>query len=763
MRRLPALLAAWALVASALAAAAAGPDSHVRVVLDVSGSMKNNDPGKMVVLATLLLHDLAQPNTTLGESFKVLPFDERAKTDAGSWEWKKPGDPIPQSQREWIVARTNRRQELAARLGRQGYDSIRTFFYPGIRRAIDDILQSSRQKDDVRVIVLVTDGVPEPATRDREAELIRRDLVPQLEQHGIRLHILAFSDEAFKNPSFFDDMLTASDGGKLGARYVDATGERLLDNMLLIFGASFGYTRDQARQLPGVRQLDLERSVSPERVAVVVLSKRQKPAPSLRLTPPPTSLVYDPDDPLTASVAGGSYALQWALKPGPGDYGFDTDVTQGSVAVVRPSRLALEVLPVPPHGIDRAMARTPLPLRVLVRSPAGTGGDPGLVKITAQPFGPRDPSGEGDPYLWQEKKVAAVDDTGRLTADGRVYDLVVEFPENQDDAGEVYGGFLEVEARRGDVLVGSLVAEFAHRVEIHPRLSIVPLPASAVTPSALGRGEKYCARFQFEINHGALPHPDRPEYGVRAVLKPNDTAVIHQELREATFLFDDRTLQYEGEPGQVPGEWYKGRTLKPEELLGEHEVCAILGRPTRGDPAKPLALPLTFTLQDAPYDEFGAIGPFELRLLIAPPSPIEKWRAWLIAGLSLLAVLAALWYLRDRPAFPSDLGYAVGRENAQGTLQSLALPDGSPFARLLGLVVERPIRVPGQDRILGRVRPVDEELYLLRPARGVAVERFDGEALLEEARRKKAWKLDVRRTYRLRRDKNPYLFRMEYR
>ncbi len=102
----------------------------------------------------------------------------------------------------------------------------------------------------------------------------------------------------------------------------------------------------------------------------------------------------------------------------------------------------------------------------------------------------------------------------------------------------------------------------------------------------------------------------------------------------------------------------------------------------------------------------------------------------------------------------------MAREGAEAGLQPIPLPEGSVVSRLLGLVVERPIKVPGESRNLGQVRPVGDELFRLRPARNVAVEAAEAGAKVE--RHGKLTDLEVHRTYRLRSGGGAYLFRMEY-
>src|SRR4029077_2391057 len=71
-----------------LAARPAGAETHVRVVLDTSKSMLKTDAAHLAKLSTLLLYDLAQTNSTLGDSFEVIPFHPRQK-------WVRPSDPPP--------------------------------------------------------------------------------------------------------------------------------------------------------------------------------------------------------------------------------------------------------------------------------------------------------------------------------------------------------------------------------------------------------------------------------------------------------------------------------------------------------------------------------------------------------------------------------------------------------------------------------------------------------------------------------------------
>ncbi|HET9768579.1 MAG TPA: vWA domain-containing protein, partial [Thermoanaerobaculia bacterium] len=594
MKRALSVSAVCAALGLALATASAAAD-HVRVILDLSQSMRDNDRGKLAILSTLLLFDLARPNPTLDDSFEVIPF-------ARDWRWEDPQAPPPTGTGPRIVARFDRRAELVARLDALRYDALKTYFYPGLLTAIEELEQTPGGAYDARTIVLVTDGVPEELTRDAELRRIEADLGPRLAKHGIRLYVLAFGDVADRNRDFFGRIVRAPDGGALGEYFVDARGHDLLGYMLQIFSGSFGYTADAAHPLPGTTRFDLDASTTPPRVAVVVLSPRHQPPPSLQLTPPAGGAKNAPEELSSASEPGGSYSLIWVLSPTPGDYVLASDAAPGSVALLRPTRLELEILPAPPHGqADRTIAQAPFPLRVRVKSPAGGLGDPGPVDLSYRTLGSRiaNESGAAD-YAWTSDLAAPPPGPGTRTPAGRVYEIVPSWREDPDAPGHTYAGYLEIEARRGRAVVGSLVADHAHRVDVHPLLSIAPFPLSSYlaksgSGGALGRRDQACTRFALAVDAGRLPHPETPSYSLRATLVPKDPRAADRELNQAVFTVDGQPLDLAGRPGTPPAPWSLGRALTAKQLLGEHELCLRVGKPRAADAARPLELAVAFT------------------------------------------------------------------------------------------------------------------------------------------------------------------------
>lgn len=89
------------------------------------------------------------------------------------------------------------------------------------------------------------------------------------------------------------------------------------------------------------------------------------------------------------------------------------------------------------------------------------------------------------------------------------------------------------------------------------------------------------------------------------------------------------------------------------------------------------------------------------------------------------------------------------------------LEERSGFARLLALSGDSPIVAEGEDRALGRVRPVRKELYQIRTAPGVWVEPFSREETIPM--RGRLATISVQRSYLLHSERGTYLFQMEYR
>jgi hypothetical protein len=736
------------LIAVALAAPAVA-EVHVRVVLDTSRSMQANDPGRLATLSTLLLYDLAQTNSTLGDSFEVIPFDPAQK-------WASTSDPPPTGTGTRIRADFSDRSAFAGSLAALRYAAAWTYYYPGLLEAIGDLEATPGGGSDVRVLVLVTDGLPEKDTRDEEARRIREDLLPRLQASGIRLYVLGFGPQSFPNRGFFDALVQGPGGATLGEVFVDPDGSRLIESMIQIFTRSFGYTQEPPQTLP-VGSVDLAGGQTPARVAAVLFWKKPQP-PQLLLTTPKGGVVNAPGGVLKGQETGASYEMQWVLSPRPGAYPVEPKAVGATLAVLRPSPLQLEVRSPRPGGqVRQVMASQEVDLEVLVKPAAGAKGDPGEVDLSYQTHG----DWTGSKFTWDGEALAPpAADRGRAVPEGRIYSIYPRFPEPRP--GErFYVSHLEVTARRGARIAASLLGSQAHRLEVYPRVAIEPrpmrgdaVPEGAASVRALGRWERGCTRFRLALVVGRLPEPA----SLRAAL-PASTAVAGG-LAGASWTLDGHPLEVDGRPGPSSSPWTVGRPLKEKELLGEHEVCIQVGKPTSGDPSKPYELPVELTLLTNPYDGFDVIEPFRLKVLIAPPTLLERWGARGAVLGTLLGLVLTLWFLRGRPDLPDDLCMAIGHAGSGAGLPRAELGEPSLTSRLLGLVGDRTVVSGAGGTRLGAVRPVREGLYRFRPARGVRVETLDSRPVAESGG---VAELSVHRVYRLKSNEGEFLFQMEYR
>lgn len=740
-------------------------NTHVRVVLDLSKSLSLNrpnkgwptDPGRLLILSALLLHDLVHPNSSKGDSFEVIPFDRHWKCPPGT-----PNAPLPsRSRRRSIKSVFDNREKFVKQIQNLKYNARCTYFYPGINRAIKELKNEGGDYDS-RVIILLTDGVPETHVYEEESRRIKDELIPKMKDKNIRLYVLAFGDQALKNKDFFEPI------NEVGGFEVVRNSEELLDGMVEIFTRSFAYTAEKV-QPAAAAKLNLERNLNPSRVAAVVLSDDPTKPPTINLTKPINGALINPRGMQSAKVKGMSYSLRWVLAPSQGDYKFNTDLIAGSVLVLRPTRLELELHPSPPETkqILKTMAEpAKFPLKVLVKPPFGIKGDPGVVNISFRAVGKRIRNGNNlkcaKRYRWCDKW-NGIQSQGKIKLEGREYEIEgLQFITNPDNASKPYIGYLEVIARRGAAEVASLINTSAHPVEVYPYLSISPLPSDNLINQVLAKREGYCTKFALTLDAGNLPHPNRPEYAIRAILAP-DAKLLNQELNKASFTLDGFPLEFESKPRNPLGDWNKGRLLKKDELFGEHELCVTVGDPKNGSRPEMFKVPLKFTLMESPYNDLPVIKDFTLKMRIEPPIYVPLWISSL---LSFLAIFLWWWYfLRNRPTLAPDLGYALGSKANE--LKTMPLGEGSLIARLLGLTVEKPITTENEEQILAWVRPIKnpETLYQLRLEKDVSIELVSTSQSFPSERHIAAQgmkNIEIQRTYIFHSNIQDYYFRMEY-
>lgn len=706
--------------------------NHVRVILDTSGSMVHNDQPRLAALSTILLFDLAKPNLTMDDTFAVMTFDRSTP------EWRS--GPPPVVQKPWIRAVRDQRAELVNAIRGCQYDAPHTYYFPFLSAAIVDLKQQARKTSDRRVIILVTDGVPE----DPDTGMIQRELVPQLRRENIQLYILALGPQAASHTLEIEQAIGGTNVGQL---FVDPDGSRVPENMIAIFSRSFGYTAQLDKVSGGSASLDLEAQQHPDRVAVVLYWK-QPNRPELHLEGPSSAGVNNPDSVRGAEETGGSYALSWVLAPSPGHHRLQTTAEGARVAVLRPARLVIEIQPQAANTpIYAAIAMKALPLRVMLRSIGGNLGDPGPVKLWFQVHGPR----RAEDFEWSDDEVGAAGD-GIPTQEGRYFDIFPQFSRNPEAPQAYYNGYITLQVRRPTAVIGELSGEHAFHVLVFPFLQITtepPFDYAGVNGQrqALGPQVMGCTSFRFHLE-GNLPHPNQDHFSLQAVIAPNPQ--IDRGLAEAQYLLDHEALSYGSNSALWRGNWLTGHSMDRHKLLEtQHLICVLPGRASRSDYSRTQDLNVQFKLLEAPYDEYQAIGPFQLKVLLGPPTWTQKYSGWLAASLALLFLILQLWYQRFRPEVPRNLRSVSTAP--PGGLEPLG--KGSLTRRLLGLVVEREVVVENGNYTLGWVRPVTHELYRFRPARGVVLEGADDDA---------NGMISVNRSYRARSNRGDYQLQLRY-
>ncbi len=156
---------------------AAPPSSDVRILIDVSGSMKQNDPDNLRRPALRLLAGLLPQDTRAG----VWAFSGSVRALA----------PLGRVDKRW----KRRARRAASLIGSPGQ---RTDIAAALRRATRDWKKPA--PDGQRHVVLLTDGMVDigrdPARNDGSRLRILDQLLPRLAELGVRIHTIALSSNA---------------------------------------------------------------------------------------------------------------------------------------------------------------------------------------------------------------------------------------------------------------------------------------------------------------------------------------------------------------------------------------------------------------------------------------------------------------------------------------------------------------------------------------------------------------------------------------
>ena len=296
---------------------AKAPDKNdVRVLIDISGSMKQNDPHNLRRPALRMLVGLLQPGTC-----------------AGVWtfaKWTNPLAPLAGLDEAW--------KKKALALSQQ-IKSPGTF--TNIERVLEDATKdwSGRPTTHNRHLVLLTDGMVDVSKVAGESAASRKrileKLLPHLKQLGVKVHTIALSDRA-------DHELMKRLSGETGGWYQQVDGA---DQLKRVFLKVF----EQVGKPEGVPLKDNRFTVDASVKEATILLFREKGSPAPVLISPNGEEYKDSD--LVAGVAwykDQGYDLITVGSPTRGEWSLRADVDPDNRVMIV-TDLKLETSEVPAH------------------------------------------------------------------------------------------------------------------------------------------------------------------------------------------------------------------------------------------------------------------------------------------------------------------------------------------------------------------------------------------------------------------------------
>jgi len=329
MRRLWLLLAGL-LLTTVLAAPAhtrTTPRDEVRVLVDVSGSMKHNDPRSLRAPALRLLVNLLPPDSRAG----VWTFGE------GTTALVPPAE----------VTDGWRRQALAASAKIHSRDQ-RTDIGAGLKAASRD--WHGPDPGSRRNLIILSDGMVDvskvAAANTRAREEILQQLLPALRRARVRVHAIALSSSADR--ALLQALATGTDGGYAEAESADQL-QRLFLRMF-----------ERSVQRDALPLQDNRFKVDPSVRELTLLAFRKPEAAPTRLRPPRGQAFAA--DRVPAGVRWhreAGYDLVTINNPEPGEWTLQADIDPDNRVLIV-TDLALAVSPIP----NNVFTGETLPLRI---------------------------------------------------------------------------------------------------------------------------------------------------------------------------------------------------------------------------------------------------------------------------------------------------------------------------------------------------------------------------------------------------------------
>ncbi len=342
----------WAVLSASVwgqASDSAGNDAptDMRVLVDISASMRDSDPNNLRVSAAHLLIELLPQDST-----------------AGLWTFGRlvnmliPHDPVNESWRQQA-------RQLAAQIGSPGQ-------YTNIAGAFDtasfDFDWSTG--DNPKTFVLLSDGrvsmPPNDAASTAQRERILADLIPRLIEHNATVYTIGLSDEVDQT---LMEQLAVRTGGSF---YTADRAESLLGAFLDILNMSVG----SQQEVPLLENQTFTIDDTVNEFTAVLFSDDLS---EVRLQDP-SGNEWAPDDGADGVnwQVDDAYRLVTVTDPEPGEWQFTGNLADSSRINVL-SDLSLQVEPLP----LQAEPGQRLPLRALLNTRDGQVTDTGFLDVVS--------------------------------------------------------------------------------------------------------------------------------------------------------------------------------------------------------------------------------------------------------------------------------------------------------------------------------------------------------------------------------------------
>jgi len=287
--------------------------ADVRLLIDISGSMKKNDPNNLRIPALQLVTNL-------------LPKD----SDAGVWAFGRYVNmmvPLSKVDQNWQIKATKTATKINSR---------------GLYTNIGDVLQKSSygwskaDPSEKRSIILLTDGMvdisKDPKINKNERKRILNKILPQLKKSNVAIHTIALSQNA--DHELLRQLSTQTDGWYRAVNNAD----ELQKVFLKIF--------EQAAERDNLPITDNQFTVDKSIDEMTVLVFKQDASSARLISPSGTTISESDSGSEVRWFSTDGYDLVTLQKPEPGQWKIDAKVDPDNRVMVV-SKLGLSVADLP--------------------------------------------------------------------------------------------------------------------------------------------------------------------------------------------------------------------------------------------------------------------------------------------------------------------------------------------------------------------------------------------------------------------------------